>query len=89
MENFESYIGQVFDDKFNIINVIGAGEYSVVFGAFDTVENRTVAIKIQRPEYNDDPIVSNRFASEARILSMLSHPNIVKLYESNLNAPTR
>ena len=89
MENFDSYIGQVFDGKFNIINVIGAGEYSVVFGAFDTVENRTVAIKIQRPEYNDDPIVSNRFASEARILSMLSHPNIVKLYESNLNAPTR
>lgn len=85
MENFDSYIGLVLDGKFSIINVIGAGEYSVVFGAFDMAENRTVAIKILRPEYNDDPAASDRFASEARILSMLSHPNIVKLYESNLN----
>lgn len=89
MENFESYIGQSFDGKFTVINVIGAGEYSVVFGAYDTTENRTVALKILRPEYNEDPVVSDRFATEVNILSLLSHPNIVKIYETHLDAPIR
>ena len=89
MEYFDSYIGQSFDGKFTVINVIGAGEYSVVFGAYDTAENRTVALKILRPEYNEDPVVSERFATEVNILSLLSHPNIVKIYETHLDAPIR
>ena len=89
MENFDSYIGQSFDGKYTVINVIGAGEYSVVFGAYDTAEDRTVAIKILRPEYNEDPVVSERFATEVNILSLLSHPNIVKIYETRLDAPVR
>ena len=89
MESFDSYIGQSFDGKFTVINVIGAGEYSVVFGAYDTSENRTVALKILRPEYNEDPVVSERFATEVNILSLLSHPNIVKIYETHLDAPVR
>ena len=89
MESFDSYIGQSFDGKYTVINVIGAGEYSVVFGAYDTVDDRTVALKILRPEYNEDPVVSERFATEINILSLLSHPNIVQIYDTHLDAPIR
>ena len=89
MESFESYIGQSFDGKYTVINVIGAGEYSVVFGAYDTVNDRTVALKILRPEYNEDVVVSERFATEVNILSLLSHPNIVQIYDTRLDAPIR
>ena len=89
MENFDSFIGQSFGNRYNVINVIGTGEYSVVFGAYDTVDDKTVALKILRPEYNNNPEVSERFATEVNILSLLSHPNIVKLYEKDLNAPVR
>lgn len=89
MVTFDSYIGKNFDGKFTVINVIGEGEYSVVFGAYDTAENRTVALKILRPEYNEDPVVSERFANEVNILSLLDHPNIVKIYETHLDTPIR
>lgn len=89
MENFDSYVGRRFDDKLTVINVIGAGEYSVVLGAYDAQAERTVALKLLRPEYNDDPVVSERFATEVHILSLLSHPNIVRLYEAHLDAPIR
>lgn len=89
MESFESYIGQSFDGKYTVINVIGAGEYSVVFGAYDTANDRTVALKILRPEYNEDPVVAERFATEVNILSLLSHPNIVQIYDTHLDSPIR
>ena len=89
MINFDTYVGQSFGEAFTVINIIGTGEYSVVFGAYDTVNDRTVAIKIQRPEYNDDPVVSERFATEVNILSLLDHPNIVKIYETHLDTPVR
>ena len=76
MENFEAYIGNTFGGRYTIINTIGAGESSVVFGAYDTVENRTVALKLLRPEFNGDEEVAERFATEAKLMSMLSHPNI-------------
>ena len=89
MENFDSYIGRVFGDRYTIINTIGAGENSVVFGAYDTKENRTVALKILRPEFNDDVVVSERFNTEADLMAMLSHPNIVKLYDAHLEGDCR
>ena len=49
MENFDSYVGSRFDDKLTVINVIGAGEYSVVLGAYDAQAERTVALKLLRP----------------------------------------
>ena len=89
MENFDSYIGRVFGERYTVINTIGAGENSVVFGAYDTVENRTVALKILRPEFNDDPVISERFATEAELMSLLSHPNIIKIYDTCLDGECR
>ncbi len=89
MENFDSYIGSVFGDRYTIINTIGTGENSVVFGAYDTGENRTVALKLLRPEFNDDPAVSERFVTEAQLMAMISHPNVVKIYDTCLDGECR
>ena len=89
METFEAYIGNTFGGRYTIINTIGAGESSVVFGAYDTVENRTVALKLLRPEFNGDEEVAERFATEAKLMSMLSHPNIVKIFDTCLEGDCR
>lgn len=89
MENFEAYIGKTFGDRYTIINTIGAGENSVVFGAYDTAENRTVALKLLRPEFNRDTAIAERFATEAELMSMLSHPNIVKIFDTCLEGDCR
>ena len=89
MENFDSYIGTVFSERYTVINVIGIGEYSVVFGAYDTRENQTVALKLLRPEFNDDQTVAERFTTEAELMAMLSHPNIVKIYDTCLEGDYR
>lgn len=89
MESFDSYIGNVLGERYTLINIIGVGEYSVVFGAYDSSEDRTVALKILRPEFNDDPTVFERFTTEANVMSVISHPNIVKFYDSSLEGDLR
>ncbi len=89
MDKLEAYIGKLFADRYSIIKIIGRGENSVVFGAYDTAEGRTVALKVLRPEYNDDPVISERFATEAGLMAMVSHPNIVGIYDVSLEGQLR
>ena len=46
MENFERYLGQVFDKRYRINRIIGIGGMAVVFEASDLLMNRTVAVKM-------------------------------------------
>ena len=86
MQQFESRIGAKIRDRYTIINVIGEGEDSVVYGVYDTLEERTAALKMLRPEKNSDGAVVERFCTEVDLLSSLSHPNIVSVYETCLEA---
>jgi len=84
MQQFETRIGAKIRDRYTIINIIGEGEDSVVYGVYDTLKERTVALKMLRPEKNGDEIVVERFCTEIDLLSTLSHPNIVSVYETCL-----
>ena len=46
MNTADKYIGQTFEDRYTIVNVIGQGGMSTVYGAYDRVSSRSVAIKI-------------------------------------------
>ena len=81
MDIFDRYIGQVFDKRYKILKIIGIGGMAVVFEAVDTVMRRTVALKMLKDEINNDPASVKRFINESKAVSMLSHPNIVTIYD--------
>jgi protein kinase-like protein len=60
---------------------IGAGGMGVVWRARQIQLERTVAIKLLRPELAADPSFAERFAREARALARLQHPNIVGVHD--------
>jgi serine/threonine-protein kinase len=60
---------------------IGVGGMGRVFRARDTRLGRLVAIKFIRPEFAANEGITRRFAREARMISMLSHPHVCALYD--------
>ncbi|MGM9626004.1 MAG: Stk1 family PASTA domain-containing Ser/Thr kinase [Eubacteriales bacterium] len=81
MEQFDKYVGQVFDRRYKINKIIGIGGMAVVFEAHDMLMNRTVAVKMLKEEINNDAQSVKRFINESRAVAMLSHPNIVNIYD--------
>ncbi|MBO4265231.1 MAG: Stk1 family PASTA domain-containing Ser/Thr kinase [Clostridia bacterium] len=81
MESFEQYVGQIFDNRYRIDKVLGIGGMAVVFQAQDTVMDRTVAVKMLKESNGDDAAAIKRFVNESKAVSMLSHANIVKIYD--------
>ncbi len=72
-------IGRVLDARYRIEGVLGAGGVGVVYRAEHTGLRRPVALKVLRHGFEDVSSLRRRFEREARILSQLSHPNIVAL----------
>jgi serine/threonine protein kinase len=66
---------------YRILDQIGEGGMGVVYRALDTHLDRTVAIKVLRPETVGDPERKWRFAREAKAASALNHPNIVTIHD--------
>lgn len=81
MENYEKYVGKVFDGRYRIQRMIGLGGMAVVFEAEDLLMHRTVAVKMLKDAINDDATSVKRFINESKAVSMLSHPNIVSIYD--------
>jgi len=81
MENFDRYVGKLFDRRYRIRRVIGVGGMAVVFEATDLVMNRTVAVKMLKEDMAHDETAIKRFINESKAVSMLSHPNIVKIFD--------
>lgn len=77
----ENYVGKRLDGRYEIHEIIGVGGMSVVYKAYDNVDDRIVAVKILKDEFiNDDDFV-RRFKNESKAIAVLSHPNIVKVYD--------
>ncbi len=67
--------------KYEVIEEIARGAYGIVLRARDSEIGREVAIKILRDEEDDEAVIE-RFLREARLAARLSHPNIVRVFES-------
>lgn len=79
--NMDKYLGTMLDDRYEILEVIGTGGMAVVYKAMCHRLNRYVAVKILRDELANDEEFRKRFQTEAQAVAMLSHPNIVSVYD--------
>lgn len=77
----ENYIGRLLDNRYEILEVIGTGGMAVVYKARCHRLNRFVAIKILKDELSQDAEFRRRFHAESQAVAMLSHPNIVNVYD--------
>ena len=77
----DKYIGRLLDNRYEILEVIGTGGMAVVYKARCHRLNRLVAIKILKDEYSQDEEFRRRFHAEGQAVAMLSHPNIVQVYD--------
>ncbi len=77
----DKYIGKLLDNRYEILQVIGTGGMAVVYKALCHRLNRHVAVKILKDEYAKDEEFRNRFHAESHAVAMLSHPNIVAVYD--------
>lgn len=77
----DRYVGKRLDGRYEIQEIIGVGGMAVVYKAHDNQENRTVAIKILKEEFVSNQEFVRRFKNESKAIAMLSHQNIVKVYD--------
>ena len=85
MENYNKYIGQIFDGRYRIERVVGLGGMAVVFMATDLSYGRKVAVKMLREDMAEDPTNVKRFENESKAVVLLEHDNIVKIYDVNVD----
>ena len=77
----DKYVGKRLDGRYEIKEVIGVGGMAYVYKAYDSIDDRTVAVKILRDEYLANEEFTRRFKNESKAIAILSHPNIVKVYD--------
>lgn len=75
------YIGKRLDGRYEIQELIGIGGMADVYLATDITTNRKVAVKILKEEYLTNEDFKRRFRNESKAIALLSHPNIVKIYD--------
>ena len=82
-------IGRVLDGRYELVEFIGKGGMALVYKAVDQRTHHDVAVKILRPEFNNDEEFLSRFEREAIAASKMSHHNIVNLLDVGLDGDCR
>lgn len=77
-------IGKIVSRRFRVEDVIGRGGMAIVYRAFDLKTHQTVALKVLREEYEDDPEYKERFKREAAVNRKLNHPNVVNSIDAGM-----
>ncbi|MBS4785331.1 MAG: Stk1 family PASTA domain-containing Ser/Thr kinase [Clostridiales bacterium] len=81
----DKYIGRRLDGRYLVDELVGIGGMANVYKATDVSSGRTVAVKILRDEYVQNQELLRRFKNESKAVALLSHPNIVKVYDVNFS----
>ena len=89
MEAYERYVGQILDNRYRIDRVIGVGGMAVVYRAEDMQMHRAVAVKILKDDVARDEVSVKRFINESKAVAMLSHPNIVNIYDVSVRTEAK
>lgn len=75
----------LLNNRYQLEERRGSGGMAMVYRARDLMLERTVAIKLLRADFSDDPGFRERFRQEARAAANLSHPNIVTVHDFGLD----
>lgn len=74
-------IGKILDGRYKIVELTGIGGMANVYKAIDMSDEKTVALKLLKEEYLTNSEFVKRFKNESKAISLLAHPNIVKVYD--------
>lgn len=85
MESYERLVGQTLGGRYKIEKQVGIGGMAVVYRAYDPVIQRYVAIKMLKDDVAQDEAAVKRFINESKAVAMLSHPNIVNIYDVSVS----
>lgn len=77
----DKYVGKRLDGRYEINELLGCGGMARVYSAYDIIDDRIVAIKILKDEFLGNKDFIRRFKNESKAIAVLSHPNIVKVYD--------
>lgn len=77
----DKLIGTRLDGRYELTELVGEGGMADVYRAVDVLDNRAVAVKILKQEYSESEEFQRRFRDESKAIAMMSHPNIVKIYD--------
>ncbi len=91
MDSIENtnYIGKTLDDRYRIKSLVGSGGMSRVFLVDDLVLHRELALKMLREDISKDEAAVRRFIHESEAVSMLSHPNIVSVFDVSVTSEVK
>ncbi len=73
--------GTVFHDRYEILGALGRGGMGMVYKARDRALDETVAIKVLRPDFGQDPTMAERFKSEIRLARKVRHRNVCTIHD--------
>lgn len=79
-------LGDVFEQRYELLQVLGSGGVGTVYLARQLDAERTVAIKILQPELASDEELKQRFLREAQILSRIKHENVVQVHHLGISS---
>nr|WP_092068021.1 Stk1 family PASTA domain-containing Ser/Thr kinase [Dendrosporobacter quercicolus]NSL46898.1 Stk1 family PASTA domain-containing Ser/Thr kinase [Dendrosporobacter quercicolus DSM 1736]SDL68613.1 serine/threonine protein kinase [Dendrosporobacter quercicolus] len=74
-------LNRTLANRYTILEHIGGGGMADVYRAHDKLLDRSVAVKVLRPQFTNDDEFVTRFRREAQAAARLSHPNIVNMYD--------
>lgn len=74
-------IGRRLEGRYEINELIGIGGMANVYKAIDVSTQRVVAVKVLREEFYSNDEFIRRFKNESKAIALLSHPNIIKVFD--------
>ncbi len=77
----DKYLGKRLDGRYEMRELIGIGGMAYVYKAYDSVDDRVVAVKILKDEYLNNQEFVRRFRNESKAIAILNHENIVKVLD--------
>lgn len=89
MDQYNNYIGLTLDERYKLKRLVGEGGMAMVFEADDLLRKVVVAVKILKDEFASDEVSVQRFINESKAVLMLSHANIVKIYDISVKGENK
>ena len=77
----DNLIGKRLDGRYSIESLVGVGGMANVYRGTDVKTGNQIAVKVLKEEFLDNEELVRRFKNESKAISILSHPNIVKVYD--------